>query len=369
MTQPISTHKKPASRPLRAILPVATLIGLGIAAAKLWQQRRTSKLELRGQVVLITGASRGLGLLLAHEFADAGSHLVICAQDRAELAWAQRELAATGAEVLAVPCDVADQEQVNNVVREALLTYGRVDIVVNNAGIIDVGPLQNTTLADFERTMDVMFWGMLYTTWAVLPQMRARQQGRIVNITSIGGKVSVPHLLPYSSAKFAAVGLSEGLHAELAQDGITVTTIIPGLMRTGSHLNAFFKGQHTHEFTWFSLAASLPWLALDAERAAQQIVEATQRGDAVRILSLPAQLLAYAHDLLPGTTNEMLSLINTYLLPKASLASHSVLRGRSVQEMLPPLHARLQKAFTTLGLQAAQRLHQLPEQNEIKDVQ
>lgn len=100
--------------------------------------------------------------------------------------------------------------------------------------------------------------------------MRARRRGRIVNITSIGGKVGMPHLLPYTCAKFATVGLSEGLRAELGREGIRVTTIVPGLMRTGSHLKAMFRGQHEQEFTWFSLGASLPLVSMGAERAARQ---------------------------------------------------------------------------------------------------
>ena len=116
----------------------------------------------------------------------------------------------------------------------------------------------SATVADFEDAMGTMFWGMVYTTLAALPQMTERGAGRIVNITSIGGKVAVPHLLPYCCAKFAAVGFSEGIRAELAKDHIKVTTVVPGLLRTGSHANAVFKGDHHKEYGWFSLAATRP---------------------------------------------------------------------------------------------------------------
>ncbi|MFN8446340.1 MAG: SDR family oxidoreductase [Caldilineaceae bacterium] len=348
-------------KPLQAVVPLLATAGVGLLATRLWKQRRRAlSTDLTGQIALITGASRGLGLLLAHEFAQAGCRLAICARDAQELAWAQAELQRAGADVLAIPCDVADRSQVDHLVREAMLHYGQVDILVNNAGIIDVGPLENTTLADFKQALDVMYWGMLYTIWAVLPQMRARRQGRIVNITSIGGKVSIPHLLPYTSAKFAAVGLSEGLHAELAQEGIQVTTIVPGLMRTGSHLHALFKGKQQEEFTWFSLGASLPLISMAAERAAQQIVEATRRGDSTQILSLPAIILAYLHGLAPGLTSELLGFINQWLLPDAAPANHTVQQGLAVEESLPPLRGQLQKALTSLGRDAAERLHQLP---------
>src|SRR5712691_7173333 len=128
-----------------------------------------------------------------------------------------QDLTQRGAEVLAVPCDVTNQEQVRSLVDQATQRFGRVDIVVNHAGILQVGPMFTTTVDDFATALDVMFWGALYPTLAVLPQMRARRSGHVVNITSIGGMVSVPHLLPYICAKFAAVGLSEGLRPNLAR--------------------------------------------------------------------------------------------------------------------------------------------------------
>ena len=195
--------------------------------------------------VLITGGARGLGLALAREFVRVGCRLVLAARDAQELARARQDLTQRGAEVLAVPCDVTNQEQVR--VDQATQHFGRVDIVVNNAGIIQVDPMSTTTVEDFATALDVMFWGAFYPTLAVLPQMRARRSGHIVNITSIGGMVSVPHLLPYTCAKFAAVGLSEGLRAELGQEGIRVTTVVPGLMRTGSYVQARFQGQQECE--------------------------------------------------------------------------------------------------------------------------
>src|SRR5204863_2590958 len=128
----------------------------------------------------------------------------------------------------------------------------------------------------------------VHTTLDVMPDMRARREGRIVNISSIGGKVSVPHLLPYSASKFALVGLSEGLRAELAKDGIVVTTVCPGLMRTGSPRNAQFKGQHRAEYAWFTLSDSMPFFSQSAERAARQILSACRHGEAEVVLSLPA---------------------------------------------------------------------------------
>src|SRR5204863_2185868 len=161
---------------------------------------------------------------------------------------------------------------------------GAIDVLVDNAGIIQVGPLETMTQEDFRRAMNTHFWGPLNTTLAVLPEMRRRKTGRIVNISSIGGKISIPHLVPYSASKFALVGLSEGLRAELAKDGISVTTVCPGLMTTGSPRNAFFKGQNQAEYAWFSISDALPGVAMNAEAAARAIIRACKRGDAEIVL-------------------------------------------------------------------------------------
>ncbi len=178
----------------RKALLTAVGLALGLAGREVLQRLREANLQ--GQVALITGGSRGLGFLLAREFAHEGCRLVICARDEQELERAREDLERHGAEVLAVPCDVADRAQVDRLVEEATQRFGRVDILVNNAGIIQVGPIETMTLQDFEDALGVMFWGVVYPTLAVLPQMLERQSGRIVNITSIGGKVSVPHLIP-----------------------------------------------------------------------------------------------------------------------------------------------------------------------------
>jgi NAD(P)-dependent dehydrogenase (short-subunit alcohol dehydrogenase family) len=338
----------------RALL---TTMGLGLGLAGREALQRLREADLRGQVALITGGSRGLGFLLARELAREGCRLVICARDEQELEQARKDLEQRGAEVLAVPCDVADRAQVDHLIAEATGRFGRVDILVNNAGIIQVGPIETMTIQDFEDAMGVMFWGVVYPTLAVLPQMQERRSGRIVNITSIGGKVSVPHLIPYNCAKFAAVGFSEGLRAKLAQDGISVTTIVPGLMRTGSFLNAFFKGRQEAEFTWFALGSSLPLISMDAERAARQIVSAAKRGESERILTLPAHLVARFNGLFPGTTADLLGLVNRIVLPRAGGAGKAPARGMEVQERL---HSQLLNFLTSLGRSAAHRFHQFP---------
>ncbi len=234
--------------------------------------RRFRSADLRDKVVVITGASRGLGLAMAQEFARGGAKVSICARDERELDSARRALESSGAEVLTTVCDVVNNDEIQHLITSTIARFGRIDVLVNNAGVITVGPFQAQTFSDYQECMDVMFWGVVHPSLAVLPHMMARGSGSIANITSIGGKVSVPHLLAYNCAKFAAVAFSEGLHAEVKKYGVNVTTVVPGLMRTGSYLNAYFKGAHRSEFTWFALGSTLPGVSIDARRAACRIV-------------------------------------------------------------------------------------------------
>lgn len=331
-----------------------TGLGLGLGLAGRAAGRRLRASDLHGQVALITEGSRGLGFLLARELAGQGCRVAICARDARELENARSELERQGADVLALTCDVADEAQVQRMVDDATRHFGRIDILVNNAGIIQAGPFGSMTRDDFREAMDVMFWGVLHPTLAVLPQMRERRSGRIVNITSFGGKVGVPHLIPYGCAKFAATGLSEGLRAELAPEGISVTTVVPGLLRTGSFLNAFFKGPQEQEYALFAPAAALPLLSMDAERAARQIVQATRRGQAELILTLPAAAAVRFHGLFPGTTANVLGAIDRFL-PGAEGNGTGRARGRQIDRRLG---SGLLERITTFGRSAAERFNE-----------
>jgi short-subunit dehydrogenase len=152
----------------------------------------------------------------------------LCARSADKLEIARQQLEKTGADVMAIPADITDQYQVKSMINDVVRKYGRIDVLINNAGIIQVGPQETMTIEDYEKAMQTNFWATLYAIHAALPYFRRQGGGRIVNITSIGGKIAVPHLLPYSASKFAAVGLSEGLHAELKKENIQVTTIVPG---------------------------------------------------------------------------------------------------------------------------------------------
>jgi short-subunit dehydrogenase len=340
---------------MRTLLRRAALVAGGIAGAwfatraHLRSQRAWS---YRGRVVLITGGSRGLGLLMARRLADEGARLAICARDADELDRAATDLRSRGAEVVTVICDLAQAEAVEQTVSEVTQQLGPIEVLINNAGVIQVGPYETMTLDDFREAMAVHFWAPLLATSFVLPAMRRRRAGRIVNIASIGGRITVPHMLPYSASKFALVGLSRGLRNELAKDNIFVTTVCPGLMRTGSHVNARFKGQHRSEFTWFSIGASLPIVAMDADQAAAAMLEACRFGDAEVNLTSLAKVGVRLQACAPELTAELLQL-QSQLLPSAGgIDTRSRTGADSTSRWSPSL-------LTTLGDEAAWQNNEL----------
>ena len=275
--------------------------GAGFLLLGLKQYRRSlRRIDFRGKSVVISGGSRGLGLELARQLSREGARLALLARDPAELERAREQLVLAGGDVLTLPCDVKSRQEVEEAVAAVIDFRGGVDVLINVAGVIQVGPYENMELEDYQESVEVHAWGPLHLIRAVLPHMKAKGAGRIVNISSIGGLVAVPHLLPYTMGKFALTGLSDGFRAELAKDGILVTTVAPGLMRTGSHVNALFRGQHRKEFAWFSISAANPLLSTSGRHAAQKIIEACRYGDPRLVITFPARLLQAMNALFPG---------------------------------------------------------------------
>jgi short-subunit dehydrogenase len=293
----------------------------GLAVGAWLLARRLARLDLARKVALVTGGSRGLGFVLARELGKRGMRVVICARDEAELDRARDTLAAEGLDVVALPCDVTDEDGFAGLVADVEENVGPIDLLVSNAGIIQVGPAETMALEDYRRAMDVIFWGAVYGAEAVLPRMRARRRGTIVNVTSIGAAVGVPHLAPYVAAKFALRGWSEALGAETAKDGIAVVTVVPGLMRTGSFGHALVKGHRYAEASLFSLLSSLPLLTVSAERAARRIVRAVEAGERFVVVGAPAKLLRFLHSLFPGAIVRTLGFVNR-LLPAPEEGEH-----------------------------------------------
>lgn len=317
-----------------ALFPLAVLGAAAASASYFLRARR--RISFHGKTVLISGASRGLGLELARCFAREGAHVVLLARERDELRNAASEFLDRGGAATVLECDVRKPDEVKKTVGEVIERRGAIDVLINNAGIIQVGPMEHMQREDFIDAMDVHFWGPLSLLQEVVPHMKSRGAGRIVNIASIGGKVAVPHLLPYVASKFALVGLSEGLRPELAKDGIYVTTVCPGLMRTGSHLNALFKGDHEKEFALFSIANALPLLSTSSEKAARQIVEACRHGRAEIFITPQARLLDIVNCLFPGLVAESLALVNRALPGVRDRRGDILKRGWESRSRLAP---------------------------------
>ena len=302
---------------------------------------RTARYELRDKVVLISGGSRGLGLVLARHICDEGGKVALLARDPEELARAKDDLTARGGKVLTVECDLLDRDQIQAAVRKVIDHFNRIDILINNAGIIEVGPLDHMTCEDYDRAMRLHFWAPYELVSQIVPEMRLWGGGRIVNITSIGGKVAVPHFAPYSASKFALTGFSDAIRAELARDNIQVTTVAPGLMRTGSHVNARFKGNHDAEFAWFSAGAGAPLISMDADRAARKIIAAFRRGQPSLTLTFAARAAIAGNALFPNLTGHTMKIVNRFLPDVADESGEQSRAGAELPRITPEWMTRL----------------------------
>ncbi|NUR82334.1 MAG: SDR family oxidoreductase [Dermatophilaceae bacterium] len=305
-------------------------------------------------VAVVLGASRGLGFLVARELVDRGHHVVVAARDASEVDQAVADLSRRG-DVTGETCDVRDRHDVGELVGRVEHTLGPIEVLVTVAGIIQAAPAESLVLHEFEDAIDTMAWGPINAAMTVLPHMRRRGRGRIGTVTSIGGMVSPPHLLPYATAKFAAVGFSDGLAAALSGTGVTATTIVPGLMRTGGHEHARFGGDATAEYSWFAPAASLPLLSVDAGRAARRIVEALLAGRPMVVLTPLAWLGIRVRGLAPGTTTRVMGLAGRLLPGPPARGEARTVDGRQVRE---GVRSRVVHALTRLGDEAARRNHE-----------
>src|SRR5579885_3225746 len=317
----------------RIVIPAAVISAAGgtaAAIAGLYAVRKLTGLlvrravDLRGKVVLITGGSRGLGLAMAREFGKAGCRIAICARDRHELDEAERRLHRVGREVATFVCDVTQRADIAGMIRDVMERFGRIDILVNNAGEMRVAPVESL-----------------------------QRGGHIVNVTSVGGRVAVPRLIPYCCAKFAFVAFSDGLAAELDRERIRVLTVVPGLMRTGSYLKAQFKGDAAHEFTWFGLAANLPGFSAPAHYAARKIRRAVEAGRMTLTITWPAKLLVRMEAMFPEVTRHLMAGVNEYVLPHPEGAK-TLIAGKVLDEDFKGVF----RLFTRLGRSAAAEWNQ-----------
>ncbi len=315
------------------------------------EQAEVSNERAGAPVAVVLGASRGLGFLVARELLTRGHHVVVAARDVDEVDAAAQALREWGP-VTAERCDVRDRHEVGELVGRVEHGVGPIEVLVTVAGVIQSVPAESLVLQEFEDAMDTMAWGPIHAAMTVLPHMRRRGRGRIGTVTSIGGMVSPPHLLPYATAKFAAVGFSDGLAAALSGTGITATTIVPGLMRTGGHVHARFGGDPAAEYAWFATVASLPVVSVDADRAARRIVDAVLAGRPMIVLTPLAWLGIRVRGLAPATTTRMMGLMGRLLPDAPARAGARTVDGAQARRRLgSPIVDRL----TTLGDRAARR--------------
>jgi NAD(P)-dependent dehydrogenase (short-subunit alcohol dehydrogenase family) len=316
----------------------ATGIAVGLGAALVGARLARSRFAMSfdGRVVVVTGGSRGLGLVMARMFADEGAKVAILARDLEELDRARQDLEPRRGDVIAIRCDIRRRADVRAAIDQVMDRWHAVDVLVNNAGVIQVGPFDHMDHEDFDNAMATHFWGPLNLMLEVVPIMQHRSFGRIVNIASIGGKIAVPHLTPYSASKFALVGLSDGIRAEVERYGIRVTTVAPGLMRTGSPVNATFKGRHEAEYAWFKVSSSVPGLTISAERAARKILDAARHGDPELTITPQAKAAAAANAVIPGVVARAAALVNRFLPGPNGAGGNRLQRGRDSESRWTP---------------------------------
>ena len=248
--------------------------------------------KLNGTTAVITGATSGIGRETALEFAKAGASVVIAGRRKQRLSKLAAEIDAAGSKALAVVTDVADQSQVEHLVAAAVDEFGRIDSLVNNAGVAFAGRFNEMALEDFRRVMDVNFWGAVYASKAVIEQMRKQRGGGvIINVSSILGKRGAPFETAYCSSKFALAGFSEALRAEVMSDGIDVCTIFPGAVETEIFESAANQ-------TGFELPSFLP--KFPAKAMAKLIVQTARFPQPEVVMALDAQAINFFNTLAPG---------------------------------------------------------------------
>jgi NADP-dependent 3-hydroxy acid dehydrogenase YdfG len=190
-------------------------------------------MKLHGRVAVVTGASSGVGYETARLLAREGALVVAAARRRDKLEWLVGEIAGEGGRAIAMPTDVTDSEQVQRLIDSAYNLFGRIDILINSAGVVHkIAPTEQFSDQDFRTIIDTNLNGSFYTARAVIPHMKKQRNGQIINIGSRVGKIGVANIAPFSAAKFALSGLGQAMGAELRPYNVYVTTIFAGMINT-----------------------------------------------------------------------------------------------------------------------------------------
>ncbi len=336
----MASDDRSASHLLPPLLAGAAAVGAGAWLVRAAIRRRRHY-DLAGRVAIVTGGSRGLGLELARQLLERGAHVAICARDEADLRDAALDLRRRGGTVFSSQCDVTDPGQIERFIEQVRAELGPIDVLINNAGIITVGPFDAQNAEDFEQSYATHVTAPLTFAKSVLPDMRSRGGGRIANVASIGGLQPVPHMSAYVTSKHALVGLTQSMRAELADDNVLVTLVCPGTVQTGSPYAAGFKGDPEAEYGWFAASDNLPVLAIPAPALAGQILDAIEDGDAELVTPANAWLSSLFHGMFSGVSTELATLVNA-LLPSDG-GVRRLVRGREASVgQLPDILERRQ---------------------------
>lgn len=328
----------------------AFALAAGTAALALSKSNRIN--TFTGKTVIITGGSRGLGLALAKKLVAEDANVCLLARTEKDLHAALQilENENPNASVLTCVCDVTDAHQFQQAVNRTIERWGTVDVLINNAGAILVGPFDSMTEEDFEAQLKIHLYANMSATKEVLKHFRRVGDGQIINICSMGGKIAVPHMLPYDTSKFALAGFSQGLTAELANENISVMTVYPALMRTGSPIQAVFKGDSEKEFSWFASADVLPGLSAAASDVADQILAAARERRTELIPSFIGKARMAAGIIFPELMLWAMGVLNR-MMPK-NKTNHYQTGAQSRTEnsyLIPGLKGRSEKAEIELN--------------------
>ncbi|GIW22880.1 MAG: ketoacyl reductase [Candidatus Sericytochromatia bacterium] len=282
-------------------------IPLFIISRKIYKllKRESERNKLKDSVVIITGASEGIGKELAIEFAKQGSKIVLASRSIDKLQKVENQLKEkyVNCEAISVPTDVSRKEDCINLIETTLEKFNKIDILINNAGIVTYDYFYNTSDEEIKKIMDVNYWGVIHCTKAVLPYMMKNKKGRIVNISSFVGKRAMPGMLAYSSSKFAIQAIGEGLRAELRKYGIKVTTICPTATKTELLSNALSKRVKFSQN-----------IGMSANRVAKETINAMLENKREHIIGIPEKIFLFTNNFFASFYDFVLSFAPKFML-------------------------------------------------------
>jgi len=261
-------------------------------------------------IAFITGASQGIGKATAILFAKNGYDLIITARTKDKLEAVAAEIRLLDRQVIAIAADTSDRQAIEFLISRGLERFGKIDVLVNNAGVCMSAPMSETSIEDWERIINVNLWGYIYTINALLPHFLDRQQGNIINVGSFGGKVPLPKMTAYCTSKFAITGLTETLRLELEPQGIHVSGIHPSVTNSDFMERSIFRDKDPEELEnrRQSMAKMLSSpLASQPEDIAKAIWHAVKHPQAEVVVGT-AKVPTFFNRLFPGIIQGMMQL-------------------------------------------------------------